>query len=123
MSSAARPSGAPLSAALVSPGVPRFSFLPCREPVAEASEYLSSLGGFVKELESRYTNRIVLFDLPPLLAADDALSFLPLVDAALLVVEEGRTKRADVVRSLDLIGEKRLLGSVINKADLRVAAY
>jgi Mrp family chromosome partitioning ATPase len=114
---------APLSAALVSPGMARFSFLPCREPVAEASEYMSSLGTFVKELETRYANRIVLFDLPPLLAADDALSFLPLVDAALLVVEEGRTKRADVVRSLDLIGEKRLLGSVINKSDLRVAAY
>jgi Mrp family chromosome partitioning ATPase len=114
---------APLSAALVSPGIARFSFLPCREPVADASEYLSSLGTFVKELESRYANRIVLFDLPPLLAADDALSFLPLVDAALLVVEEGRTRRADVVRSLDLIGEKRLLGSVINKSDQRVAAY
>ncbi len=42
--------------------------------------------------------------------ADDALSFLPLVDGALLVVEEGRTKRADVERSLDLIGEERLLG-------------
>jgi len=114
---------APLTAALVSPGIPRFSFLPCREPVAEASECLSSLGAFVKELENRYANRIVLFDLPPLLATDDALSFLPLVDAALLVVEEGRTRRADVMRSLDLIGEQRLLGSVINKSDLRPSAY
>jgi Mrp family chromosome partitioning ATPase len=114
---------APLSAALVCPGIPRFAFLPCREPVAEASDCLSSLGAFVKELENRYANRIVLFDLPPLLSTDDALSFLPLVDAALLVVEEGRTKRADVVRSLDLIGEQRLLGSVINKSDLRPAAY
>src|SRR5262245_56077634 len=87
---------APLSSALVSPGIPKFSFLPCREPVADAAEHLSSLGAFVKELDNRYANRIVLFDLPPLLAADDALSFLPFVDAALLVVEAGRTKREAV---------------------------
>jgi len=114
---------AALSEALVSPGVPRFSFLPCRRPVPDAAEHLGALGGFVKELEQRYANRIVLFDLPPLLLADDALSFLPLVDGALLVVEEGRTKRADVERSLALIGEERLLGSVINKSAQRVIAY
>jgi Mrp family chromosome partitioning ATPase len=114
---------AALSEALVSPGIPRFSFLPCREPVADPSEHLGALGGFVKELKQRYANRIVLFDLPPLLAADDALSFLPLVDCALLVVAEGRTKRADVERSLSLIGEGRLLGSVINQSEQRVAAY
>jgi Mrp family chromosome partitioning ATPase len=114
---------AALGETLVSPGIPRFTFLPCRRPVEEASEQLGALGAFVKELEQRYANRIVLFDLPPLLVADDALSFLPLVDGALLVVEEGRTKREDVERSLDLIGEERLLGSVINKSDRRVARY
>jgi Mrp family chromosome partitioning ATPase len=114
---------APLSDALVSPGVPRFSFLPCREPVPDASEHVGSLGGFVNELRNRYANRIVLFDLPPLLLTDDALSFLPLVECALLVVEEGRTKREEVVRSLDLIGEERLLGSVINKSAQRGPQY
>jgi Mrp family chromosome partitioning ATPase len=114
---------ASLSEALVSPGLARFTFLPCREPVSDASEYLGSLGPFVKELKSRYANRIVLFDLPPLLVTDDALSFLPLVDGALLVVEEGRTKRDEVARSLALIGEERLLGSVINKSDQRLPRY
>lgn len=108
---------------LVSPGIPRFSFLPCRDAVPDASEHLGGLGAFVKELKCRYSNRIVLFDLPPLLATDDAMSFLPLVDGALLVVEEERTRRAEVARSLDVIGEDRLLGSVINKSEQRLAAY
>jgi protein-tyrosine kinase len=102
--------------ALVSPGLSRFCFLPCKRPVADASELLGSLSGFVGELKGRYANRVVLFDLPPLLATDDALSFLPFVDGVLLVVEEGRTKREDVQRSLELIGEDKLLGSVINKS-------
>ncbi len=102
--------------ALINPGVPRFCVLPCREPVPEASEQLAGLGSFVKELADRYSNRIVLFDLPPLLATDDAMSFLPLVDCALLVVEEGRTQRADIIRSIELIGPERLLGTVLNKS-------
>lgn len=106
----------PLSAALVNPGLPRFCFLPCGAPVDDSSEQLGELGGFVRELKGRYRNRIVLFDLPPLFATDDALSFLPLVDCALLVVEENRTKRDDIVRSLELLGSERLLGTVMNKS-------
>jgi len=109
--------------ALINPGVPRFCVLPCREPVPDASEQLAGLGPFVKELSNRYANRIVLFDLPPLLATDDAMSFLPLVDCALLVVEEGRTQRADVVRSIELIGAERLLGTVLNKSSHTPARY
>ena len=109
--------------ALINPGLPRFCVLPCREPVPDASEQLAGLSSFVKELAGRYANRIVLFDLPPLLATDDAMSFLPLVDCALLVVEEGRTQRADVVRSIELIGAERLLGTVLNKSSQTPARY
>jgi len=106
----------PLGAVLVNPGLPRFCFLPCGKPVQDPSEQLGGLGSFVRELKGRYANRIVLFDLPPLLATDDALSVLPLVDCALLVVEENKTTREDVRRSIELIGAERLLGTVINKS-------
>lgn len=108
---------------LVNPGIPRFCFAPCGQAAPEASELLGSLGPFVSELSGRYSNRIVLFDLPPLLATDDALSFLPHVDAALLVVEENRTARDDVRRSIELIGEDRLLGTVINRSARTLPRY
>lgn len=113
----------PLSSVLVNPGVPRFCFLPCRRPVAGSSEHLLGLSGFVRELKTRYRNRIVLFDLPPLLATDDALGFLPFVDCALLVVEEGKTRRDDVARSLEIIGPDRLVGTVMNKSRQRLPGY
>ena len=112
-----------LADVLVNPGIARFCFLPCGRPVSEASELLGSLGDFVHELKSRYGNRIVLFDLPPLLPTDDALSFLPHVDGALLVVEESRTQRDDAQRALELIGQERLLGTVINRSSRRQSQY
>jgi protein-tyrosine kinase len=113
----------PLGAVLVNPGVARFCFLPCARAVPDSSEHLAGLGSFVHELKGRYRNRIVLFDMPPLLATDDALSFLPLVDCALLVVQESRTKAEDVERCLELIGPDRLLGSVVNKSRQQLPEY
>jgi Mrp family chromosome partitioning ATPase len=112
-----------LSDVLVNPCLPRFCFLPCARPVADSSEHLAGLAGFVRELKGRYRNRIVLFDMPPLLATDDALSFLPFVDCALLVVQESKTRSEDVAESLDLIGPDRLLGSVMNKSQQTLPAY
>ena len=37
-------------------------------------------------IKQRYPNRIVIYDLPPVLATDDALAFVPQVDAALMVI-------------------------------------
>jgi Mrp family chromosome partitioning ATPase len=55
----------------------------------------------------------VIFDLPPL-TSDDVLAFAPQVDGVLLVVAEGRTERAMVEKSKELLGELNLLGVVLN---------
>ena len=70
----------------------------------------------VADLKSRYPNRLILFDLPPLLAGDDVLVFAPYVDALLLVVEDGRTSRAELARAAKLLEGTNLLGSVLNRA-------
>lgn len=115
----------PLSAAIVNPGIPRFCFLPCRAPVPSSSERLGSprVAAFVEELKKRYRNRIVIFDLPPMLLTDDALSFLPHVDCVLVVVEDDRTRREELKEVLQLIGPERLLGTVLNKSSLELAGY
>lgn len=115
----------PLSASLVNPGIPRFCFLPCRAPIHQSSERLGSslVGSFVAELRERYANRIVMFDMPPMLLTDDCLSFLPHVDCALVVVEEDRTSREDLEDTLELIGRDKLLGTVLNKSNVSLAEY
>lgn len=110
--------GTPLEEILVHPGIGRFVILPGGKPLQNSSEMLRSpkMVELVQELKSRYPSRIVLFDLPPVLSAADALAFSPYVDAALLVVEEAKTKTEDIVHAAGLLGSTHLIGTVLNKS-------
>ncbi len=50
---------------------------------------------------------VVLLDTAPLLATNDALSLLPVVDLLLLVAAEGKTDREAAVESIDLLRRRR----------------
>lgn len=108
----------PLDQMLIHPGINGLVILSGGKPLKNSSELLGSakMAELVQELKSRYPSRIVVFDLPPVLTAADALAFSPYVDAALLVVEEGSTHRDDVVRATEMLASTRLLGTVLNKS-------
>lgn len=110
--------GTPLEEILVHPGIGRFVILPGGKPLLNSSEMLRSpkMVELVQELKSRYPSRIVLFDLSPVLSAADVLAFSPYVDAALLVVEEAKTKTENIVRAAGLLGSTHLIGMVLNKS-------
>lgn len=110
----------PLSELLVKPGiVEHLVILPGGQPLANSSEMLSSpkMGLLVEEVKARYPSRIVIFDLPPLLTSSDTLAFAPQVDAALLVVEDGVTRKEELTRAVDLLSVTNIVGTVLNKAD------
>ena len=115
----------PLSSIFVNPGMPRLVLLPGKGSIANSSERLSTpkMLGLVEELKARYESRLILFDLPPLLSTDDALVFLPQVDAALMMVEDGKTTEEEVRHSLRLLEGTNLLGTVLNKVDGPVRSY
>ena len=58
----------------------------------------------------------MIYDLPPLLASDDSLVFLPQLDATLLVVQDGKTKAGEIQRAMELLDGYNLLGTVLNKS-------
>ena len=107
-----------LTACLINPGIERLVILPTCAPIAGSSETLSSpkMAGLAHELKHRYPDRIVIYDLPPLLMTDDCLVFLQHVDACLLVVEDGATRKIDIERSVDHLSHFNLIGTVLNKA-------
>jgi capsular exopolysaccharide synthesis family protein len=106
-------------------GYERLMVLPAAAPVMHSSELISgpSARKLVTELKSRYADRIVIFDLPPLLGADDALAFLPNVDAVLLVVAEGKTKAEHLQRALELMKDKPIVGTVLNRSRSATEIY
>jgi capsular exopolysaccharide synthesis family protein len=109
----------PLQELLVHPaGIQGLVILPGGKPLINSAEMLNSpkMSRLVEELKTRYPSRIVLFDLPPVLTTADAVAFAPYVDAALLVVEEGKTSTQDAQRATDLLKDTHLIGVVLNKS-------
>jgi len=109
----------PVEDILINPGIERLVVLPGNKEVINSSEAFST-PDFVKmiaEIKSRYANRYVIFDLPPVLGMDDALVFSEFVDAYLLVIENGKTKEEELKRVYDILGSTNVIGTVLNKSN------
>jgi capsular exopolysaccharide synthesis family protein len=115
----------PVSQFLFSPGIENLVVVPAGKPTAFSSEMLLSdkAVALAEALRSQYESRIEIFDLPPLLATDDVIAFLPNVDSVLLVVEERKTRRQDVTRSMELLKDTELLGTVLNNSVQSIDSY
>lgn len=118
-------SGVPIEQILFSPSVDRLVVLPGRESIHNSSEMLRSpkIVNMVEELKARYADRLVIFDLPPILALDDALAFAPYTDAMLMVAENGATQREDLEKALDILDGTNVIGTVLNKAESVKSSY
>ena len=110
----------PLSDILINPaGIDRLVVLPGRGEASGSSEMVSGLKmqELVNEIKSRYKSRIIIFDMPPVLAADDVLASMDYYDAALLVVEDGGNTAIEIKKSLKMLSGTNLLGTVLNKSE------
>src|SRR3546814_6168972 len=68
------------------------------------------------ELASRYEDRILIFDSPPILATTESVALTAHMGQIVFVVQAGRTKRESVDSALELIGQRPYLGLVLNRA-------
>jgi protein-tyrosine kinase len=109
---------APLHSILINPGIERLVILPAGTPQANSAELLGSteMAALMADVKARYSDRIVVVDLPPLLRSADALAFAPLVDAMVMVVEDNHSRRDDIVRAHQLLTGVNLMGVVLNKS-------
>lgn len=117
--------GVPLDEILLNPGIERLVLLPARASVENSSEILASpsMGQLVQDLKNRYPSRMVLFDLPPILAADDSLSFAPHIDAILLVLRDGKTTRDELEHAMEILKDVTILGTVLNASSEKISTY
>ncbi len=106
----------PLNDILMTPGVDGLAIAPAMSAMKDSSEFLAtSLGQDLLEQASQvFDDNLVLVDLPPLLVSDDAISVIPHLDAIVLVIREGHTKRRDVEKSLELVRGRNIAGVVFN---------
>ncbi len=109
----------PLNKVFINPGMKRLVLLPGSTPTSSSSELLATHKSMelLNEIKTRYSNRIIIFDLPPLIGIDDALVVLPKIESSLLVIEANRTTIDDVTKSMKILKDHQMIGTVFNKAD------
>ena len=70
----------------------------------------------VNDIKCRYPlDRIVIFDSSSLLTSADPLVLTRFVDGILLVVEEEKTTAEDLKKVTELLADKPVIGTVMNK--------
>jgi non-specific protein-tyrosine kinase len=110
---------AKISDVLINPGIPRLTLLPRGQGLLDSPTLLESakMKELICEMKSRYSKeRIILFDCSSFLPNADALILSRFVDAVLLVVESEKTRIDALKRMIDLLKEKLIIGTVINKS-------
>ena len=113
----------PVSDIMFHPDIDRLTVLPGRESISESAEQLASpkAFGLLQDLRTRYADRIIVVDVPPVLSVDDALALGPNIDCMLMVAENGKTTKEELYKSLDLLDGIPVIGTVLNKSDKKVA--
>lgn len=105
---------------LVKTDVGRLSILPAGTPLANPAELFSSeaMRLLLEELKTRYSDRYIILDTPPVLPFAETRSISGIVDGVLLVVREGQPTMGQIEDAIDALGGK-VLGIVYNAAHVQ----
>jgi receptor protein-tyrosine kinase len=107
-----------LADVLVDTNVPSLTLLPGGGQYHLSTELLAGerMRKLVTEMSSRYADRIIIFDSPPLLMTTEASILASLMGQVLVVVEAERTPQAQVKAALDLLDSNQIVGLLLNKS-------
>jgi len=110
---------------LINPGIERLVILPGRKSYSNSSDIVSSqkMRDLIADLKHRYQSRIIIFDLPPVLSTDDALSLMSSFDASLFVIEDGVNTKDELKASKKILEKTELIGTVLNKGFIKQSSY
>ena len=103
---------------LINPGIERLVLLPAGRALPNSSEMLGSprMGKLINDIKCRYPmDRVIIFDSSSLLKSADPLVLSRYVDGILLVVEEEKTTVEDLEKVKELLKDKPVIGTVMNK--------
>jgi receptor protein-tyrosine kinase len=114
-----------LADVLLKTNVERLTILPAGTQQERATELLASasMNALVEELASRYPDRIVVFDAPPLIASTESRVLAAHMGQVILVVEADRTPQSSVVEALATVENCPVVMTLLNKAPSSEVGY
>ncbi|WP_068544432.1 XrtA-associated tyrosine autokinase [Thalassotalea crassostreae] len=98
--------------------IDKLKIIPAGKPHHLSNELLASerMATLAKELSTRYPDRIVIFDSPPILGVTETPVLARLMGQALIAVEENKTSLQHVESAASLLHEELATGLVLNKS-------
>lgn len=118
--------GTPLRETLLSTNVERLSLLLAGTRHSNAAEFLASeaMSRLLAELASRYPDRIVVFDSPPLLATTESRALATHMGQVIVAVEAQSTTHAALESALSTVESCPVVYTLLNKTpESKVGSY
>ena len=107
-----------LSEVIYHTNIPKLRIIPAGQSHHLSTELLAStvMKETVEEFSSRYSDRVVIIDTPPLIGINESAVLANLAGQAVVVVEEGRSKLNDIQIAVDRLNPDMAIGFVVNKS-------
>jgi capsular exopolysaccharide synthesis family protein len=105
--------------ALLNTDVPGLVLLPAGKPNEYITEMVASqrMARVIDEIATRYNDRIVVMDAPPLISTPEAQVLAGLVGQIVFVIEAGKTPYSIVQDAIEMLPEDKAIGVVLNKSE------
>ena len=102
---------------LLQTDIPNFRVVSAGQQNEYITELLASqrMSVLINEIASRYNDRIIIFDSPPMLSTPQTKVLAGLVGQVVFVVEAGQTPQHLVEEALEMIPKEHAIGLVLNK--------
>ena len=107
-----------ISEILCSTNIPNLRIIPAGKSHHLSTELLASEKMYqaVEEFASRYPDRVVIVDTPPLLGINETAILANLAGQAIVVTEEYKSKLSDIQKAVSQLNPEMAIGFVVNKS-------
>jgi exopolysaccharide/PEP-CTERM locus tyrosine autokinase len=108
----------PISQVLIRTNIDKLRLMTAGRHHPNATELLASgaMGDLLDEMSRRYSDRIIIFDSPPLLATTESRVLASQMGQVVLVVEAGKTTEQKLREGLQHLGSCETVNLLLNKA-------
>jgi protein-tyrosine kinase len=115
----------PMHEVLLRTNVPKLSIIPSSAPRPDSAERVSSdrMEALVEELSTRYPDRIIVIDAPPLLLTNESRILANLAGQVVMVVEAGKTTMRAAADAFQAVESCPVVMSVLNKRSQALRGY
>ena len=97
--------------------IPNLRIVPAGRVHERSTELLASQSMYrvADELAERYSDRVVIFDSPPMLLTNEAQVVASLVGQIVFVIASEKTSQRAVAEALSMLGDEAMVGMILNK--------